>query len=165
MENIKNFLGKLPNNKLLMVYSLLIKEYTDRGLIRTKNVVGDLAEYIVVDYFKSLRKLPSLKLQPPSNKSFDALDKKGKKYSIKSTSGSTTEAFWGIPLEANTDPVKVFDYVIVVRFDRMYTAVQIFQLTWEQFWERKRPHSTMKTWVLPINKDVIKNSKVIYEAK
>ena len=37
--------------ELLAVYSDLLKEMRRQGIIRTNNVVGDIGEFFVVDYY------------------------------------------------------------------------------------------------------------------
>ena len=45
-------LDKLEDDELVKLYSEIIKELKKRTIIRTKNIVGDLGEYIAIEYFK-----------------------------------------------------------------------------------------------------------------
>lgn len=41
----------LNNEKLVELYSSTIKELKKRNIIRTKNVTGDLAEYLAIQHY------------------------------------------------------------------------------------------------------------------
>lgn len=41
-------LNKIKDDGLVKLYSALIKELKDRKIIRTKNIIGDLGEYLAI---------------------------------------------------------------------------------------------------------------------
>lgn len=43
--------SKINNNDLVELYSSCIKELKSRKIIRTKNVLGELGEYIAIDFY------------------------------------------------------------------------------------------------------------------
>ena len=79
--------------ELIQLYGKLLSEMRSRELIRTKNVTGDLGEYIVIDYYSKIKGLPKLQFAPPSTKNIDAISVNGERYSIKCTTTNTTGAF------------------------------------------------------------------------
>lgn len=50
-------ISKLDNNSLINLYSNCIKELKQRKIIRTKNITGELSEYIAVEFYKNNRTL------------------------------------------------------------------------------------------------------------
>jgi len=51
---------KIDNNNLIALYSNCIKELKKRKIIRTKNITGELGEYIAVEFYKNNPNLPNL---------------------------------------------------------------------------------------------------------
>ena len=82
--------------KLISPSSDAFLELKDRGVLRTKNIVGELGEYFAIDYYNSNPKLPSLSIAPITVKNIDALSRNGEIYSIKTVSSrkGTTGSFW-----------------------------------------------------------------------
>lgn len=82
--------------KLISPSSDAFLELKDRGVLRTKNVVGELGEYYAIDYYNSNPQLPSLSIAPITVKNIDALSRNGEIYSIKTVSSrkGTTGSFW-----------------------------------------------------------------------
>ena len=162
MINLDNF----ESSEVIELYSEIIKTLKSRGIIRTKNLVGELGEYFVMDYFCKTPNLPNLSLAEAGTKNIDAIIRKGERYSIKSTSGKTTGVFYGLnpPENEEVDEVK-FEYVIIVIFTEIYQIEKIIQLDWGQFLSFKRSHSTMKAWNLNITQNLIDESKLIYRRR
>ncbi len=44
-------LSNLEKYDLIMLYGKVIDELKRRNIIRSKNIVGDIGEYLVVDYY------------------------------------------------------------------------------------------------------------------
>lgn len=59
-------LKKLDDLELTLLYSSLLKELKHRGIIRTNNVVGELGEYLAINFYNKTKGLP--KLQAASNR-------------------------------------------------------------------------------------------------
>ena len=66
-------LSSCSGMELLKVYGDVLSEMRHRNMIRSKNVTGDLGEYIVVDYYTKTKGLPKLQFAPPSTKNIDAI--------------------------------------------------------------------------------------------
>ena len=93
--------SSLSETELIDAYGSILNEMRAKNLIRTKNVTGDLGEYIVVDYYAKTKGLPKLQFAPPSTKNIDAISTNGERYSIKCTTTNTTGTFWGIQKDAD----------------------------------------------------------------
>ena len=97
-------LSNLENSALLMLYGEIIEELKRRNVIRSKNVVGDIGEYLAVDYYTKTSGLPKLQFAPPSTENIDAISVKGERYSIKCTTNNTTGVFYGLNAPDSTEP-------------------------------------------------------------
>lgn len=53
-------LQKLSSEEIIQLYSSLIKELKSRLIIRTKNIIGDLGEYLAIFYYNNIPKLSNL---------------------------------------------------------------------------------------------------------
>lgn len=69
-------IGKLPTSDLLPLYANIINELRSRGITRSANLVGGLAEYLFCKAF-------NLEQAGNSKANFDAVDSEGNKYQIK----------------------------------------------------------------------------------
>ena len=157
-------LSKLDAFELIKTYGLLIDELKNREIIRTKNIIGDLGEYIAIDFYNRNTNLPKLEFAPTGTENIDAISRKGERYSIKSTSAKTTGVFYGLnspdSLEKNE---KKFEFLIIVEFDKNYNLIKIIELEWEKFLIFKKWHKRMQAWNITITKELLSNSKIIFE--
>ncbi len=157
-------LSKLDDFELIKTYGLLIEELKNREIIRTKNIIGDLGEYLAIDFYNRNSNLPKLQFAPTGTKNIDAISRKGERYSIKSTSAKTTGVFYGLN---NTNSLEKdeqkFEFVIIVEFDENYNLSKIIELEWNNFLIFKKWHKTMQAWNLTITKELLSNSKIIFE--
>ncbi len=153
---------KLETVEIIKLYSEILKELKERTIIRSKNLVGELGEYLVIDFYNTNIELPNLKLAPTSTKSYDAIDENGKTYAIKTITSNVTGVFYGLNSVTSTKEHKqIFDYAIVIKLDGNYAVEKIFQLDWNQFLIHKKWHSRMKAWNLNISKKLQSNCNVI----
>ncbi len=67
----------LKTSDLVSLYSSVIKELKDRSVIRTNNVIGDLGEYLAIDYYNNTAGLPTLAVAPVGTENIDAISRKG----------------------------------------------------------------------------------------
>jgi hypothetical protein len=130
-------------------------ELKKRGILRTKNVVGELGEYFAVQYYNDNSKLPNLSLAPPGVKNIDALSRDGEIYSIKTVSSrsGTTGSFWDP--ESIQNNIKKFDYLVIVILNNSYSVDVILQMTWNDFLENKRFNSRMNNYNISVTKKLI----------
>jgi len=153
------------NQELTLVYSQVIAEFKRRGVIRSRNVIGDLGESLAIEFYNSTPGLPKLQVAPPSTQNVDALSRNGERYSIKATTSKTTGVFYGLPPKGSVEvSSQKFEYVIIVRFGLDYELKGIYELTWQQFLVFKRWHSRMNAWNLSLNRELIAASKKIFES-
>ena len=82
--------------KLISPSSEAFLELKRRGVLRTKNIVGELGEHYAIEHYTKNSKLPSLSIAPVTVKNIDALSRNGEIYSIKTVSSrkGTTGSFW-----------------------------------------------------------------------
>jgi hypothetical protein len=154
---------KLADNQVIESYGLVLAELRRRGIIRSKNVLGDLGEHLVINHYKNTAGLPNLHAAPPSTQNVDALSKDGKRYSIKSTTGNVTGVFYGLPPQGSLElPEKNFEFVVIAKFNGDYILEKIIEISWDQFLSFKKWHSTMKAWNLTVSRQLVAEGKLIY---
>ena len=157
-------LSKYPYADIISIYSASIKELKKRNIIRTNNVVGELGEYLAIEYYKKKKGLPKLQTAPVGTRNIDAISINGDRYSIKSTTGTTTGVFYG--LEPPNSPLlnkQIFEYVIIVKFNQDMDLKGIYEIDWETFLKYKLWHSRMNAWSLHLSKKLIEECKTIYQ--
>lgn len=157
-------LVKLKDREIISLYSDLISELKSRGIIRTKNLIGDLGEYLAIEHYNATPGLSNLQAAPAGTQNIDAISRKGERYSIKSTSGKLTGVFFGLndPDMPEVESQK-FEFVIIVIFDNNFKLKNILEIPWELFLQHKRWHKTMRGWNLSITKKLIADSTLIFE--
>ena len=152
-------LSELQNPQIIALYSDLISELKSRGIIRTKNLLGDLGEYLAIEHYNSTPGLPGLQAAPAGTQNIDAISRKGERYSIKSTSGNLTGVFYGLnDPESPENEAQKFEYVIVVLFDDNFKLKKILELPWDMFLRHKRWHKTMRGWNLSITQKLMEEA-------
>lgn len=155
--------SNLSKAELIEAYGSILDEMRTKNLIRTKNVTGDLGEYLVVDYYTKTKGLPKLQFAPTSTKNIDAISTGGDRYSIKCTTTNTTGSFWGIQKDAAFSETKpLFEYVVIIKLDKSYRMELMLELSWETFFKHKRWRSRIKAYQLTITTALIEDSKVIF---
>ncbi|MFP6583669.1 MAG: hypothetical protein VCD00_14105 [Candidatus Hydrogenedentota bacterium] len=157
--------SNLSNSEMIKLYGDVVKELRTRKIIRTKNVVGDLGERLAIDYYSNTKGLVKLQDAPTGTQNIDAISSKGDRYSIKALTGNTTGVFYGLPPKDSYDDIdQKFEFLIIVKFDENYELEKIIELTWKQFLEFKRWHSRMKAWNITLNKKLIGESVIVFDA-
>lgn len=155
---------ELNDSEVVRLYSETIKELKRRKIIRTNNVIGDLGEYQAISHYNNTPGLPNLSPAAVGTENIDAISRKGDRYSIKSTSGTSTGVFFGLePEGSGVEDEKKFEYVIICKFDRNYELQMILEIDWNTFMTHKKWHKRMNAWYISINKQLKQNGKIIYE--
>ncbi len=155
---------KLETNSIIKLYSEILKELKKRNVIRSKNLVGDLGEYLVIDFFNNDINLPNLTFAPPSTKSYDAEDEYGKKYAIKTITRNVTGVFYGLnPINSVREDREIFDFAIVIKLDENYAIEKIISLNWQQFLFHKKWHSRMRAWNINHSKKLETGCKILID--
>ncbi len=155
-------IDKVETTELIKIYSQIISELKDRKVIRTKNLIGEMGEYLVIDHYNRTSGLPKLTITAPGTKSIDAVSRDGKRYAIKSTSSNLTGVFYGLNKPSSNVPdTQLFEFVIIAVFRDNFTLSKIIELTWTQFLQYKKWHSTMSGWNITVTKKVLTDGKII----
>tara|TARA_Y100000816_G_scaffold253695_1_gene205433 strand:+ start:460 stop:963 length:504 start_codon:yes stop_codon:yes gene_type:complete len=151
--------------KLISPSSEAFVELKNRGILRTKNTVGELGEYYAVDFYTKNPKLPGLSVAPPTVKNIDALSRNGETYSIKTITSrnGTTGSFWDPESIKNNE--KKFDYLLIVILDDEYALDLILELSWEDFFNYKKYNKRMDNYNISVTKKLIQSVKTVYEKK
>lgn len=159
-------LSKYSSIELIRIYGDILKEMRTKNLIRSKNVTGDLGEYIVIDHYSNTKGLPKLQFAPPSTKNIDAISINGERYAIKCTTTNTTGTFNGIDKDIAMNQIKpLFEYVVIIKLDVAFKPKLILELDWETFFKHKRWHSRMNAYNIVVTNSVINDSKVILDQR
>jgi hypothetical protein len=164
MSKIK--INTLDNEDLWLLHADTEIELKDRGLIRTRNIVGERGEFLAIETYKSIPGLPNLQAAPEGTQNVDALSRKGDRYSIKTITepGTTTGVFYGLgEKDDSVVPEKKFEYVVIVQLFKNYRLKRVLELTWEVFLKHKKWHSTMRAWNLSVTKNLLKEAKIIVD--
>ncbi len=156
--------SKCSGTELIQIYGKLLAQMRKENLVRTKNITGDLGEYLVVDYYSKTKGLPKLQFAPTSTKNIDAISVNGERYSIKCITTNTTGAFYGIEKDAEFTAVKpLFEYVVIIKLDEKFQPEFILELNWEAFFKHKHWHSRIGAYNLLVTKALVDDSRVIYK--
>ena len=169
----KDDLSKLSIEELvhyLSPSSEVVKELKRRGVLRTKNIVGELGEYYAINFYnkfndkiyKSVKKLPNLTLAGETTKNVDALSREGKIYSIKciSSANGTTGSFWDP--ESIKSNIKTFDFLIIVILDQNFHFDKFLELALDDFYKYKKFNKRMNNFNISVTKKITDKFKVIY---
>ena len=149
--------------ELISPSSQAYRELKSRGVLRTKNVVGELGEHYAIEYYSKNPKLPSLSIAPITVKNIDALSRNGEIYSIKTISSrkGTTGSFWDS--ESIKKNEKKFDFLLIVILDRSFSLDMILELSWNDFFKHKKFNSRMNNYNISVTNKLINDVSVIYE--
>jgi len=106
--------------KLLNKYTDIIEKLRGAGVIRTGKVVADYGEYV------ASKRLDLKLVGSPVNKGYDAIDRNGKKYEIKTRKAVT----WNSPniFPINPKQLRVIDFLIYVEFDNNWNLVKLLKI-------------------------------------
>ncbi|MEO5776915.1 MAG: hypothetical protein ABIQ27_08415 [Flavobacterium sp.] len=157
-------LKNLNNTELINTYSEIISLLKERNVIRTKNLIGDLGEYLAIEHFNNTKGMSNLQAAPAGTQNIDAISRNGERYSIKSTTGNLTGVFYGLqPKNSEIVNAQKFEYVLIVKFGHSYELEKIIQLDWNTFIKYKRWHSTMSAWNISITRELINDSTIIFQ--
>lgn len=157
-------INDLSVDQLWELYGKIHDRLKELGQIRSRNITGDRGEQLAIDFYSKTTGLPKLQMAPPSTQNIDAISIKGDRYSIKTITlpNKTTGVFHGYGTPDIPINEKKFEYLIIVVIDA-YQPQLIVELTWENFYELKRWHSTMRAFNIHLSKIVMSKSKIIYE--
>ena len=165
LGELKKEIDGIPDVDIWSLYAYVTLQLKERNLVRTRNIVGERGEFLVIETYNSIAGLPKLQAAPEGTQNVDALSRKGERYSIKTISlpGSTTGVFYGLAQPGEENGERKFEYVIVVQIDKHYELVRMLELSWEQFLKHKKWHKTMRAWNVSLTKQLVTDARVIFE--
>ena len=143
---------------LIRQYSGIIKELKKRGVIEGKKLIGDYGEYLAREYYKKNPNFPNLGKAPTGTKNIDAVSRDGKRYSIKTTSGTITSVFHSLD-DLNEQK---FEYVVIVILDDGYDLKNVLEIDCEQFLKIKKWKLPEKAWNIPVNASLKEMAKKVF---
>lgn len=156
-------LGRLNDKELIELYPTLIKELKKRGVIRTKNIVGELTEFIVLRHYVSTPGLPKIQHAPPGTKNVDAISINGERYAIKGSSTKLTGTFSSVPI--TEDGVIYFEYLVTVWFDDEYRVLQILECDWATFMQYRTLKRPENKWAISKSIKYVNACKVLFDVQ
>jgi hypothetical protein len=164
-DKFKQFFTSLKDGEIWDVYALSIKELKQRNLIRTRNIVGERGEFLAIEAYNNTSGLPGLQAAPEGTQNIDAISRKGERYSIKTITepGKTTGVFYGCGnISDKSLPKQKFEYLLIVLIGKDFQLKNIYEITWKQFLEHRKWHSTMKAWNLSLTKKLLNKANKIF---
>jgi hypothetical protein len=144
----------LNTKDLLALYSNILEELLSRKVVRTaNNPVADYAEYLVADKM-------NLTLANNSNSGYDALDKDGVRYQIKSRrfNNNRQPRQLGVirDIEKNN-----FDFLIAVLFDFNFNALEVYKIPKDVIMEYARFSTHQRGHILTLRGGVLSDKRII----
>jgi len=158
-DKLLKFLKGLSDEEVVLINALSIKELKERGIVRSRNIVGDIGEFKAIQYYSNTPNEQNLQFAPEGTQNIDALSRKGERYSIKAITypSKTTGVFYGLnspdELKSGSVDKQSFEFVIIVILSEDFDVKEILELDWETFINNKRWHSRMQAWNLSLSKD------------
>ncbi|UMX47606.1 MAG: hypothetical protein L7H18_04135 [Candidatus Nealsonbacteria bacterium DGGOD1a] len=163
-DDVLNAANELSDEEIWTLYAYIGLKLKERGLVRTRNIVGERGEFLAIKIYNKTPGLAKLQAAPEGTQNVDAISRRGERYSIKTISepGNLTGVFYGCGDQTDKNPEKKFEYVIIVLIDKHYKPKKILELTWEQFLKFRRWHKTMRAWNLSLTQELAAESKSIF---
>ena len=144
---------KLSVHELLCLYSSIVEELRERNVIRTSNnPVADYAEYLVAQKM-------GLSLATSSTAGYDALNKKGIKYQIKSRRNTIHNNSKQLGVIRNLDEKK-FDFLIGIIFNSNFNVIMAYQIPVDIISRYSRFSNHQNGYIFRLTGDVLNNKKV-----
>lgn len=156
----------LTDEELVLMLSNLMQVLKVRGLIRTKNVVGDLGEYLAIGYYNTAENLPRLTVAAANTPHYDALDEQGRRYTIKAATGQRTSCFHLGPTLGTPEfgPAR-FDILVIIVLTDAYRVRRIKEYSWEDFLRVKEWSDTQNGWYVRLSGAALQQGRTVFEAE
>ncbi|HFK1517123.1 TPA: hypothetical protein ACGXMA_002968 [Bacillus cereus] len=148
----------------LKEYSKLMKMFKKRGATRTNNFIGDIGESVTIEHYNNADELPNLRMVEIGMKHIDAISDTNERYSIKATRTKMTSVFNGLnDPDSNMPQEQLFEYVVIVMFEKDMILKAIYELNWEAFMSLKKWNTSKRAYFLTVSNALKRKSKIIYE--
>ena len=163
-KDYKENIGKLNSSELWRLFGMVKKELFDRGLVRTKNMVGERGEFIAVEHYSNTPNMPNLQIAPEGTQNIDAISRKGERYSVKTITfpNKTTGVFYGVGDIDEVPNDKKFEYVLVVVINDDYSLKNIYEFDWDTFLRIRKWHKTMRAWNITLSANTINLANKVF---
>jgi|TARA_B110000908_G_C9971997_1_gene321550 hypothetical protein len=153
----------ITDEELILAYGQVLSALRTRGIIRTKNVVGELGEKYCEMTFCKDDALPNIELVPTNEKDIDARSNDGTTYSVKSATISSAKRTGAFHLRAEHELAdKRFDYLLVAILNDTMTLTSIYQFSWAEFWSLKSWSKKQKAWFLSLSQKNLATGKLVF---
>ncbi|MBU6500347.1 MAG: hypothetical protein KGJ89_00765 [Patescibacteria group bacterium] len=164
IEDLEREINNLSDEEMWTIYPYIGLKLKERGLVRTRNIVGERGEFLAIKIYNEVPSLPKLQAAPEGTQNVDALSRKGERYSVKTISepGNVTGVFYGCGDQDEQQPEKKFEYVIVVLIDKTYQPKKVIEITWDQFLKFRKWQKRMRAWYLILSQDLISQTKTVF---
>lgn len=151
----------ITDDEVVRAFATILTAMRARGIIRTKNVVGDLGERYAIQTYAQYGPRGALSLQPTNSTDVDAVDATCSRYAIKAVSpgSNRTSTFHFGENRAECDAV--FDYVVVVMLNDHFQLASVIEFSWVQFWQHKAWSKRQHAWFLPLTQKVLRVGRAI----
>lgn len=148
----------------LKEYSKLMKMFKNRGATRTNNFVGDMGETVAIEHYCNSPSLPNYVWLRIGMKHIDAISDTNERYSIKATRTNMTSVFNGLnDPDSNMPQPQLFEYVVIVLFEKDMKLKAIYELNWEAFMSLKKWNTSKRAYYLIVSNVLKRKAKIIYE--
>lgn len=150
----------MSNEELLLLRAALRAEMRSR---RIADSVGAVGEQLAIEHFRKASSLPNLQSAPTGTKNVDALSRDGDRFSIKTVcEGSKTGTIYP---ESNDQNKQLFEYILIVKLDEIWSLESIHQLSWLDFETVRSWDKRMNAWYVPFSKKALKQSQLIFQSR
>ncbi|MED2708628.1 DUF6998 domain-containing protein [Bacillus toyonensis] len=148
----------------LKEYSKLMRMFKNRGATRTNNFVGDMGETVTIEHYNNSPSLPDLRMVEIGMKHIDAISDTNERYSIKATRTNMTSVFNGLnDPDSDMPQEQLFEYVVIVIFEKDMILKAIYELNWEAFMSLKKWNTSKRAYYLIVSNVLKRKAKIIYE--
>jgi hypothetical protein len=155
----------ISDEEIVRAFAALMAAMRRRGIVRTKNVTGDLGERYAEFIYRDRPDLPSIVLENTNTPDVDALSETRARYSIKAASpGTTRTSAFHLPYEHHPDQPS-FDHLIVVLVDESLQPAEAYEFTWAQFWELKQWSKRQKAWFMPLTRKALSRGTRVHPVR
>jgi len=163
LADVKKIVDEVSDADVWSLYAYMALKLKERGLVRTRNIVGERGEFLAIETYAKIPGMAKLQAAPEGTQNVDALSRKGERYSIKTISvpSVTTGVFYGLAEQGAQEGDPKFEYVIIVVIDKHYDLVKMLEVNWEQFLKFRKWHKTMRAWNLSLTKQLCSEAKLV----
>jgi hypothetical protein len=137
--------------ELLLLYGSILKELRGRGVIRTSNLLGDYAEWLVA-------KRLHLELAANSTAGYDAYNDAGQTYQIKARRLTPTNPSRELSKISSLEPT-AFDYLVGVLFNADFSILHVYRIPRDVV--KKHAKDKKKGWIIYLQGSLLEESDVV----